>query len=258
MNTFAPLRDPEVPVLLTVHSCVFTWWQAVHGVRPPDAWDRYGELVASALHRADALAVPSAALRDQLSALHGELPPARVIPNGRSVPLTAPQAPREELVITVGRLWDEAKNAALLARAAPGIHGTVMLIGPGELDGVRGTGPLPGAEVLGWMRRACIFVEPARYEPFGLAALEAALSGCALVLGDIPSLREVWGDAAVYVSGEDPDELAATVNALLTDRRRREHAAQAAQDRARRYTPASMVIAYRRAYRDVARLRAPA
>ncbi len=31
---------------------------------------------------------------------------------------------------------------------------------------------------------------PARYEPFGLSVLEAALSGCALVLGDIPSLRE--------------------------------------------------------------------
>ncbi len=40
--------------------------------------------------------------------------------------------------------------------------------------------------------RAAIFAHPARYEPFGLSVLEAALSGCALVLGDISSLRELW------------------------------------------------------------------
>ena len=43
------------------------------------------------------------------------------------------------------------------------------------------------------MARASIYALPARYEPFGLSILEAALSGAALVLGDIPSLREVWG-----------------------------------------------------------------
>ena len=36
-------------------------------------------------------------------------------------------------------------------------------------------------------------------------ALEAALCGCALVLGDIPSLREVWGDAALFVAPDDHD-----------------------------------------------------
>ena len=50
------------------------------------------------------------------------------------------------------------------------------------------------------MERAAVYALPARYEPFGLSALEAGLAGCALVLGDVPSLREVWGGAALYAS----------------------------------------------------------
>ena len=45
-------------------------------------------------------------------------------------------------------------------------------------------------ELLG---RAAIYIATSRYEPFGLAPLEAALSRCALVANDIPSLRELWG-----------------------------------------------------------------
>ena len=57
-----------------------------------------------------------------------------------------------------------------------------------------------------WLRRATIFALPARYEPFGLSALEAGLAGCALVLGDIP-MREVWHDAAMFVPPEQPAAL---------------------------------------------------
>jgi hypothetical protein len=58
---------------------------------------------------------------------------------------------------------------------------------------VRCLGPLEASELAGWMHRAAIYALPARYEPFGLSALEAAQAGCALVLGDLSSLREVWG-----------------------------------------------------------------
>ena len=53
-------------------------------------------------------------------------------------------------------------------------------------------GKLPAAEMKLWFAHAAIYCLPARYEPFGLSVLEAGLSGCALVLGDIPSLREIW------------------------------------------------------------------
>jgi glycosyltransferase involved in cell wall biosynthesis len=243
MNTFAPVHAPDVPVLLTVHSCVLSWWRAVHGTDAPPPWDRYARLARAALDRAALIATPTHALLDALAAVHGPLADACVIPNGRSVAVQA-RAERERLVVAAGRLWDEAKNAALLARAEPAIHGRIELLGPGTA-----AGEVSERDVLGWFSRAAVFAEPARYEPFGLAALEAALCGCALVLGDIPSLREVWGDTARYVSPDDPHELAAAVNALLDDPAR---AARGARARAARYTPAAMARAYLTAYQTVA------
>ena len=64
------------------------------------------------------------------------------------------------------------------------------------------------------MGRAAIYALPARYEPFGLSILEAALSGCALVIGDIPSLREIWADAALFVPSDGHDAPLAHVGEL--------------------------------------------
>lgn len=72
-----------------------------------------------------------------------------------------------------------------------------------------------------WYAHAAIYALPARYEPFGLSALEAGLSGCALVLGDIPSLREIWGDAALFVPPDDA-ALHAVLMELIGDAAQRE------------------------------------
>jgi glycosyltransferase involved in cell wall biosynthesis len=95
-----------------------------------------------------------------------------------------------------------------------------------------------------WLRRAGIYALPARYEPFGLSALEAALCGCALVLGDIASLREVWGDAALYVPPEDRDALCDTLARVIRSSTLREDLAARARLRARRFTPERMALGY--------------
>ena len=102
-----------------------------------------------------------------------------------------------------------------------------------------------------WLARAAVFALPARYEPFGLLPLEAALSGCALVLGDIESLREVWGDAADYVDPDDADALARTINTLIASPERLHAASGAAYAQAVGYgmerTAAAYVDLYQRA-----------
>ena len=108
----------------------------------------------------------------------------------------------------------------------------------------------------GWLGRASIFVLPARYEPFGLLPLEAALSGCALVLGDIPSLREVWGDAADFVPPDDHAALATAIASLLTSPRRLIARADSAHAHAARYTADGMAQGYLAAYRDLLAARA--
>src|SRR3546814_4918927 len=69
----------------------------------------------------------------------------------------------------------------------------------------------------GWLGRATFFALPARYEPFGLAVLEAALSGCALVLGDIPTLRELWDGVAAFVPPGDIEALEDVLTQLIAD-----------------------------------------
>lgn len=98
------------------------------------------------------------------------------------------------------------------------------------------------------MARAAIFALPARYEPFGLAALDAASAGCALVLGDIPSLRETWDGAATFVPPDAPAALQSALEALIHDETRRGAAARAARRRAARYCATAMVDRYAALY----------
>ena len=84
-----------------------------------------------------------------------------------------------------------------------------------------------------------------------MTALEAALSGNALVLGDIDSLHEVWGDAAVFVDPERPAELAAAINRLIDDSTLRAKLAQSARLRARQLSAAAMVDGYTKLYREI-------
>lgn len=104
---------------------------------------------------------------------------------------------------------------------------------------------------MGWFGRAAIYALPARYEPFGLSVLEAALSGCALVLGDIASLREVWGEAALYVRPDDAQALAETINHLAADEQLRTYLAEAARSRAEQYTLSAMGVGYWQAYQSL-------
>ncbi len=62
-----------------------------------------------------------------------------------------------------------------------------------------------------------VFASCARYEPFGLAVLEAAQAGMALVLSDIPSLREIWDGAAMFADPRDAAGFAAALRVALDD-----------------------------------------
>jgi glycosyltransferase involved in cell wall biosynthesis len=106
-------------------------------------------------------------------------------------------------------------------------------------------------ELSSWYSRASIYALPARYEPFGLSVLEAALSGCALVLGDIPSLREIWGDAAIFVPPDDRDAIASAINTLITDSFQRHQLAEMARMRALEFTPQRMAARYLKTYQDL-------
>lgn len=257
VNGYAHALLPwRAPCLVTAHSCVFTWWRAVKGENPPSSHAAYGRDVARALAERPAV-FPTAALRAAMEAAHGPAPRGRVIPNGRS-PALFPPLPKEPFVLGVGRLWDEAKNLAALDRAAAELPWPVRLAGDQARPG-DGAGYWPGrAEPLGflsparladWLGRAAVFALPARYEPFGLAALEAALAGCALTLGDIPTLRELWDGAALFVPPDDDQALARTLARLASDPRHAARLGRLARQRALSFPASRMTDRYLDLYR---------
>lgn len=244
------------PVLVVGHSCVLSWWEAVRGGEAPAAWDRYRDAVTAGLRAADLVVAPTRAMLDALRRHYGDLPAAAVIPNGRMPGAFHRPEQKEPFVLSVGRLWDEAKNAAALTAVAPELRWPVRVAGDiSSPDGsVRA---LPGVELLGrcspadltrWYARAAIYALPAHYEPFGLSVLEAALAGCALVLGDIASLRETWAGAAVFVPPREPAALRDAINRLIVDPAQRRRLAACARQRAATLSSHRMVHRYLDAY----------
>jgi glycogen synthase len=236
-----------VPTVVVAHSCVVSWWQAVLGTDLPERYRGYRERVTRGLDHASALVAPSASMLRSLREAYGYGGRASVIFNGIS-PSEYFRQPKQPFYLAAGRMWDRAKNMELIMNAAAKLPWPVRFVGESRVaeDGqqVRGEGRLARAELAQLMGKASVFLHPARYEPFGLAPLEAALSGAALVLSRLESLREIWGDAALYVSADDPEELARTATRLARDSILRHTLQGQAEARARELSSAAMADRY--------------
>jgi glycosyltransferase involved in cell wall biosynthesis len=265
-NQFAAAcAEIDVPVVLTVHSDVLSWrrWTLGASDVPPE-WRAYSRLVAEAVRSADAVVAVSQFLATEVRSLYEVSRPLDVIYNGWPSPVVAPMQ-RQRTTLVAGRAWDAAKNVALAAESAQGWnHGSVYLAGEQinpDHGGVatiarplKSLGFLHRPEMDAWLRRAAIYLSPARYDPFGLLPLQAALQGCALLLSDIPSYRELWDGAACFFRSDDVADLRGQWSSLLEDSERRAHLRSLASARAfTRFTPTRMAEAYRSVYGNVRR-----
>lgn len=260
----------QSPVLLVGHSCVFSWWDAVKGETAPlEHWHRYQNLIRASVLNADLIVAPSEAMLTALLQYYGPVRASHVIANGRSFPALTPVADlarkREPFILSAGRVWDDAKNIEALTAIASEIPWPVYIAGE-QQDPHGGVKAVGGAKMLGfldeqelahWLQSAAIYVAPAFYEPFGLSILEAARAGCALVLGNIASLREIWGDAAVYVDPHQPEQLRQRLMTLIEDGDQRRTLAAHAQRRSQRYTSTSMAAQYLHVYQELCSKGAP-
>lgn len=265
LNGYAHAALPwRAPCMVVAHSCVCSWWRAVHGVPAPERYDRYRAAVRAGLSAAKVVVAPSRAMLDALEQEHGSVGPRQVIHNG--LPSESGEVSKEPFVLGAGRVWDAAKNIAALAKASGALSWPIYVAGDvkspeghelRELGGVRLLGALRPPALASWMRRAAIFASPALYEPFGLAILEAALAGCALVLGDIPSLRELWSGAALFVEPRDTAGLGHALRRLSTEQSERVELGQRARQRALAYGARRMSAEYHDTYRQLLQSLAP-
>lgn len=246
------------PAVAVAHSCVGTWWNAVRtGPLPPDfAWR--AAAAAAGLARAAAIIAPSAAHATALRTVYGPLP-IQVVHNGimlskqypepNTSPTPDPANPsrqtRDRAILTAGRLWDEAKSAALLDQAAATLDAPIRAAGPTEgpngarihFSNLQTLGTLNPEAMAQAYATSTVYASLARYEPFGLAVLEAAQSGMRLVLSDIPTFRELWDGVATFVPlAAGPATLAHILREALDS-----PGDGGARERAKRYTQTAMV-----------------
>jgi glycosyltransferase involved in cell wall biosynthesis len=160
-------------------------------------------------------------------------------PWGENPPDRVPEGVR--ILLAVSRLTEQ-KGLDTLVRVVPELPADVVVV-------VLGEGPLRAQlertadparvfllgrvpDVSAWLRRASVFVHPARWEGFGLAVLEAMLAGLPVVASRVGSLPELVRDGEtgfLVAPGDERALLAAIVRALEQPR-----LGAAGEERARR------------------------
>ncbi len=240
----------DIPKVITAHSDVLSWAEACREQPLENSpWLRqYCRVVADGLNGADLVVAPTKWMLDALKRNFAVRARCEVIANGRTVE-AANSASRQLRAVTAGRLWDEGKDIGLLAEVRSPFP--MYVAGPRSQGGAQAPervgdaallGPLPERELLQFFRDSAIYICTSRYEPFGLAPLEAALCGCAVLARDIPPLREVWRDGAEYFC--DAQTLSAALRNLADAPDRLQAAQERALARARLFTAERMVTAY--------------
>lgn len=252
------------PLAITVHDILTNQLPDLH----PSRSRRMQALQLAALDRAAAILTVSRSTADALVA-HG-VDPSRihVTPNGlaRLAAPIDPPVPKKPFILLVGSL-EPRKGHELLIQAATrdGLEDVrLVFAGPevGRADYIRAVaaqagvrdrvivlGPVDDAVLAGLYRDATALCLPSYGEGFGLPVLEAMSFGTPVVASDLPALREVAADAALFVAPGDSDALARELRRIVVDPRLRERLARQGKERAALFTWDATAEATVQAYR---------
>lgn len=165
-----------------------------------------------------------------------------------------PYKNQEALLRALAGMPDPATQLVLVG--APTEYGASLRVLAQELglaDRVAFTGWRDEQELADLYRLAQVFALPTRREGFGLPVLEAMAYGLPVVCSDLDVLREVAGDAAIFVDVDGPTALTDALASVLHDLELREELARRGRLRAAATswstTADATVASYRRAVR---------
>jgi glycosyltransferase involved in cell wall biosynthesis len=222
----------DTPRLVVAHGDLISWWKEVHGQEPKESrWMRwYREAMTRGVWHADVVIAPSVWMLDVIRNCYTRPRRDAVIYNGRNPVSFNPYVSKDDCVLAVGRMCDAGKQVGLLTQythplpvcivgseaavATPQLSIRADVRVETERVQVALKGPQTPAQLRMLYSRAAIYAATSRYEAFGMAPLEAAFSRCAIIANDIPSFREIWGDAAVYFQSNDAESLADVIRRL--------------------------------------------
>jgi glycosyltransferase involved in cell wall biosynthesis len=260
----------DIPRVVMAHGDMITRAQALDDRTPrsgmPLKW--YRDTIRLGIEGADAVVAPSEWMLDRIRTCYTRPRREAVIYPGRNPIFFNPYVSKDDCVLAVGRLVDAGKQISLLTQhvhplpvCIVGAEQTVPLpripiradvkVATDETS-VAIRGPQTESQLRALYSRASIYAATARYEPLGMPALEAAFSRCAIVANDIPTYRELWGDAALYFRTNDAASLAENIRLLNSDRAMCRAYAELAYTRAReRFTTKRMIDEYLQLYRSL-------
>ena len=230
----------DIPRVVMAHGDLITWRQAVHDrpSQPAYSLNCYRRNVVNGLMSADAVVAPSAWMLDRISACYGSPKRGEVIYPGRNPIFFNPYVSKDDCVLAIGRLVDASKQVFLLTQQSHPL--------PVCIVGAEHTVPMPRIPIRADVKLAT------EQTSVGMPALEAAFSRCAIIANDIPSYREIWGDAALYFRRNDAASLAENIRLLNQDRPMRRAYAELAYARAReRFTTKRMIDQCLELYRSL-------
>lgn len=257
LNSFTFAALPwDVPVITMVHSCELTRWKALHKSAPPKKWERYRQQAQNGLQASDVVVAPSYMMLSNAERLYGPFKRSRVIPYGRNS-YDFRTSVKEKYIFSEGNILDDSKNIRIILDVAPHINYPIYIAGDNDdveinnlPENVFFTGTLNQQQKTDWLASAFIYLLPARYEPFGYSFIDAAFSKCALIGGNIPSLREIWHDAMIYIRSKE--ELIYEVNDLMDNVEELYIYGQKAYERAHEnYRLEKMINRYKQLYQKV-------
>jgi glycosyltransferase involved in cell wall biosynthesis len=223
----------------------------------PDSGAALRQRLERTLLEADLLLTPSEAVRRELMAIGVSGNRVRSIHHGTGLMADAAAGPPpartpSRYALHVGTLEPRKNVSTLLAvwrrlRARGAEPPPLVLCGGFGWKAAALRREIAEAEREGWAvhlgyvsaeelavlyRGAELVALPSFYEGFGLPAVEALRAGAPLVASDLPVLREVAGEAALYAPPDRPDLWADRIAALLADAGLRERLKQKGFERA--------------------------
>jgi glycosyltransferase involved in cell wall biosynthesis len=224
-----PLHPPH-PCVLTVHD--MAW---LHGVVEGRSYSRmyFGTLQRRLARRADVIATDTAVVRDEILSLL-QLPHSQVTVCGCGVDSSWFDIQRRvsepPYLLCVGTV-EERKDLITVVRALVQLP-SVRLVSAGPHTGyaarVRAAAEAAGvgerltlhgfvddARLRALYSGAVALIFPSRYEGFGLPALQALAAGIPVIASDLPVLREVLGDWALFAPPGDAHVFAECARSIM-------------------------------------------
>ncbi|MCK5943401.1 MAG: glycosyltransferase family 4 protein [Planctomycetes bacterium] len=241
-----PLGAP-CPTIATVHDLP---WLHPELDEPSSCWRRFA--TRRALRSAARVLAPSTmTMRDAQQLLGADGPPVELAPHGVPPPTSPPlrEHQRTGPFLVLGD--DRPRKNRVKVRAA---HTLLTATGAGA-PALRFVGPpndyVSERDKHELLRTCRAVVHASRFEGFGLPALEALAHGAPLVCADLPPLREIAGDAAVYVDPDEPEAILDGLAAAHGDAALRARLVDAGPRRAALFRPERTAEHWLRVHREV-------